>query len=50
MVIFDLALEPLLHVSKSWPILASRVRFSTKPAWVRHDEHYHVNFAIPCRH
>ena len=24
-------------------------RFSKKRAWVRHDEHYHVNFSIPKR-
>jgi len=24
------------------------VRFSTRRSWVRHDEHYHVDFDIPC--
>lgn len=26
---------------------ALRSRFMTKEAWVRHDEHYHVDFALP---
>jgi hypothetical protein len=20
-----------------------------RPAWVRHDQHYHVDFDVPCR-
>jgi penicillin-insensitive murein DD-endopeptidase len=47
-IIFDPQLQPLLHQAKSWPLLAGRVRFSTAPSWVRHDEHYHVDFDIPC--
>ncbi|MDH5765520.1 MAG: replication initiation protein, partial [Gammaproteobacteria bacterium] len=25
------------------------IQFSTKRSWVRHDEHYHVDFSIPCK-
>lgn len=28
--------------------LKTNLSFSTRRAWVRHDEHYHVDFAIPC--
>src|SRR2546422_6089440 len=24
------------------------MKFLKRPAWVRHDEHYHVNFAVNC--
>lgn len=29
--------------------LAQSLRFNAKPAWVRHDEHYHVDFGFPCQ-
>jgi penicillin-insensitive murein endopeptidase len=47
-VIFDPQLQPHLRRTEAWPALAGRVRFSTRRSWVRHDEHYHVDFAIPC--
>ena len=28
--------------------LKQNIRFMKGKVWVRHDEHYHVNFAIPC--
>ncbi len=48
-VIFDPALQPYLLNTKYGAYLKSRIRFSTKRSWVRHDEHYHVDFAIRCR-
>lgn len=48
-VIFDPKLQPYLHTSPRWPYLKENVAFSTKPSWVRHDEHYHVDFDVPCR-
>ena len=24
------------------------VRFNSRPSWVRHDDHYHVDFSFPC--
>lgn len=48
-VIFDPELQPRLRGTEAWPRLEGRVRFSTRRSWVRHDEHYHVDFAIPCR-
>lgn len=29
--------------------LKQNVSFSKRRSWVRHDEHYHVDFEIPCR-
>lgn len=47
-VIFDPLLQPLLHDTKRWSYLSENVTFSAQRAWVRHDEHYHVDFEIPC--
>ena len=47
-VIFDPKLQPYLHASARWPYLKENVQFSNKPSWVRHDEHYHVDFDVPC--
>ena len=48
-VIFDPELQPLLHGTERWPYLAENVIFSAKRSWVRHDEHYHVDFDVPCQ-
>lgn len=49
-VIFDPQLQPLLFATKTGPLLKeSRIAFSKKRSWVRHDEHYHVDFDIPCK-
>ena len=45
-VIFDTALQKRLFACKAGQGLASLVKFSTKPAWVRHDEHYHIDFTV----
>jgi len=29
--------------------LKGKLKFNPKQAWVRHDEHIHVDFAIPCQ-
>ncbi|MEO1576440.1 MAG: penicillin-insensitive murein endopeptidase [Pseudomonadota bacterium] len=47
-VIFDPALQPLLQASGRWEDLAANLTFSTRRSWVRHDEHYHVDFIVPC--
>ena len=44
-VIFAPELERRLVATPAGKRLAGRVRFSRRPPWVRHDEHYHVNFA-----
>ncbi len=46
-VIFDPQLQPqLLGTSQELP--KQHVTFSKKRSWVRHDEHYHVNFVVAC--
>jgi len=45
-VIFDPTLQKLLFKAPSGVKLKSSLPFSTKPAWVRHDEHYHVDFTL----
>lgn len=48
-VIFDLDLLKLLKDSTSWKKAPLNLSFSQKKPWVRHDEHYHVDFEVPCR-
>ena len=49
LVIFDPPFQPKLFATEHGPWLRDSLRFMKKPAWVRHDEHYHVDFAVPCR-
>lgn len=48
-VIFDPKLQPNLFKTQYAKYLKKHIRFSKKRAWVRHDEHYHVDFAVPCK-
>ncbi|MCF6318139.1 MAG: penicillin-insensitive murein endopeptidase, partial [Proteobacteria bacterium] len=48
-VIFDPILKPYLMKTKYGEYLKSNIQFSIKRSWVRHDEHYHVDFKIPCQ-
>lgn len=48
-VIFDPELQPYLLSTKYGAYLKKNVKFSKKRSWVRHDEHYHVDFDIPCK-
>lgn len=45
-VIFDLKFQPDLFATKTGKKIRSLMSFSTKRSWVRHDEHYHVDFII----
>lgn len=47
-VIFDPKLQDNLYETQYAEYLRSNIQFSTKPSWVRHDEHYHVDFDMPC--
>ena len=47
-VIFDPRLQPLLFKTKYGKLFQGKLKFNSKQAWVRHDEHIHVDFAIPC--
>ena len=48
-VIFDPKLQPKLLATKYGRYLKDNTTFNNKTSWVRHDEHYHVDFEIPCK-
>jgi penicillin-insensitive murein DD-endopeptidase len=48
-VIFAPELQPNLYETKYAEYLRNNIQFSKKRSWVRHDEHYHVDFSIPCK-
>jgi penicillin-insensitive murein DD-endopeptidase len=45
-VIFDNALQNYLFKTKYGKELKESIRFSKLKPWIRHDEHYHVNFKL----
>lgn len=47
-VIFDPKLQPNLLKTKYGTYLKNHIQFSKKRSWVRHDEHYHIDFDVPC--
>jgi penicillin-insensitive murein DD-endopeptidase len=49
LVIFDPAYLPKLFATKHGDYLKSNVKFMQTKAWVRHDEHYHVDFSVACK-
>jgi penicillin-insensitive murein endopeptidase len=48
-IIFDPRLQPRLAATASGAQAMARLTFMRRRAWVRHDEHYHVDFEVPCR-
>lgn len=48
-VIFDNDLQTLLFRTSQGKELRAQLLFSKKKPWVRHDEHYHVDFIVPCK-
>ncbi len=48
-VIFDPKLQPKLFATRYGGYLKRHVQFSKRRSWVRHDDHYHVDFAVPCQ-
>lgn len=48
-VIFNPKLQPYLMTTEYGEYLKENIQFSNKRSWVRHDEHYHVDFEIPCQ-
>ena len=49
LVIFDPPYLPKLLETKHGGFLQQNINFMKGTAWVRHDEHYHVDFAVPCQ-
>jgi penicillin-insensitive murein endopeptidase len=48
-VIFDINLQPKLAAIGPGREVLKRIAFNKQQAWVRHDEHYHVDFRVACR-
>jgi penicillin-insensitive murein endopeptidase len=48
-VIFDPVLLPRLLATARGQELQHTLPFMTTRAWIRHDEHYHVDFSVRCR-
>ena len=49
LVIFDPPYLPKLFATTRGPFLQQNIKFMRGAAWVRHDEHYHVDFALACQ-
>jgi penicillin-insensitive murein DD-endopeptidase len=47
-VIFDSEFQKQLFATKRGATLPTLINFSKKKPWVRHDEHYHIDFIVPC--
>lgn len=48
-VIFDPKLQPYLMQTRFSAYLKAHITFSKRRSWVRHDEHYHVDFRVRCK-
>ncbi|MDH3670427.1 MAG: penicillin-insensitive murein endopeptidase [Gammaproteobacteria bacterium] len=48
-VLFDPGLQPYLHKSKYGSYVKQNIEIPKRRSWVRHDEHYHVDFSVECR-
>ena len=48
LVIFAPELTQLLKQTSRGSYLTKHLRFYNRPARIRHDEHYHVDFEVPC--
>jgi penicillin-insensitive murein DD-endopeptidase len=49
LVIFDAPYLPRLFATHRGSYLQQNLQFMKGKPWVRHDEHYHVDFAVPCK-
>lgn len=47
-VIFAPELQPELYKTEYADYFRANIQFSKKRSWVRHDEHYHVDFKVAC--
>jgi penicillin-insensitive murein endopeptidase len=48
-VIFEHGYLPMLKSGKHGAFIRTGIPFMKGKAWIRHDEHYHVDFALPCK-
>ncbi len=49
LVIFEPSFIPKLLATKRGEYLKDKINFMKGKAWIRHDDHYHVDFDIPCK-
>ena len=49
LVIVDPAFLPFLFASSRGAYLREHLPFMRTKPWVRHDEHFHVDFSVPCK-
>ena len=49
LVILDPPYLPRLFATKRGLYLKDNINFMKGKAWIRHDEHYHVDFSVPCK-
>jgi penicillin-insensitive murein DD-endopeptidase len=49
LVIFDPQYLPMLFATPRGSYLKQHLPFMKGKPWVRHDEHYHVDFGVPCK-
>jgi penicillin-insensitive murein endopeptidase len=48
-VIFEKGYIPKLYGTSRGTFVRKSIPFMQSEPWIRHDEHYHVDFAVPCR-
>jgi penicillin-insensitive murein DD-endopeptidase len=48
-VILEPPLQKYLFAAPSGQSLSGRMNFMKTHAWFRHDQHYHIDFEVPCR-
>ena len=48
-IIFDPALQAYLYQSSHGDYIKKNIPIPKKRSWVRHDEHYHVDFIVKCK-
>lgn len=48
LVIFERSFLPRLLATPRGPYLEQHLKFMEGKPWVRHDEHYHIDFDVPC--
>lgn len=48
-VIFEKAFIPKLYATRRGGFIKSSIFFMQTEPWIRHDEHYHIDFDVPCK-
>lgn len=48
-VLFAPDLQAKLYATRHGDYIKKHIQIPTKPSWVRHDEHYHVDFKLDCK-